>query len=173
MVPTLDVFIEIATNTPNGWAWVVHPAGPANEYVYTRPELLRVLKAYGRWGSNLTGGAHIRLTTRGRFSGRVCGQWEWAGHMPVGEPWVYWPAWENLCFQAQLHVPYYTEHDDRKLVDTGATDVRTLRMAPVVDPPPLADSGPHVRDKYDVPHEGALADLYGLQQRSDDDRFRA
>jgi hypothetical protein len=161
VVATLDVLIELrASHGTTQWAhW-----GDATEYVYTRPELLKVLRTYGTWGSNMTGGSHIRLTTRGRFSGRVCGQWEWFRGAPVGEPWVYWPAWENLVFAAQLHVPYYTEHDDRRLVETGGTDVSTLRMRPVADTAPLADQGPYVRHKEDVPHEGALADLYGLRR---------
>jgi hypothetical protein len=69
-------------------------------------------------------------------------------------------------------VPYYTEHDDNRLVSTGATDVRTLRLAPVVDPPPLADQGPHVGAKNDVVREDALPDLYGEPDDSGD-RFTA
>jgi hypothetical protein len=49
--------------------------------------------------------------------------------------------------------------------DTGEQDVRELRHRFAGEPP--APTGmpndPHLRDKEDVPHEGSLADFYGLE----------
>jgi hypothetical protein len=49
--------------------------------------------------------------------------------------------------------------------DTGEQDVRELRRRFAGEP--LAPTGmsndPHLRDKEDVPHEGSLADFYGLE----------
>jgi hypothetical protein len=58
--------------------------------------------------------------------------------------------------------------------DTGEQDVRELRRlyggTPEAVPPlPLADAGPFVRDKEDVPHEDAIPDLYGLDNASEED----
>lgn len=159
MVPTVNVFIEIRSGHDN-WQWVT--PWPANaEMVYTRYELLRVVRTYGVWGSRLANGSHIRVTAQERFSYRWCAEWQWFDHQPIGEPWVHWPAWENLCFAAQLHIPRYVEHDDHRLIESGATDVRTLRLQPVADDIPMPVTVPHVRDKEDVPYEGALPNLYG------------
>lgn len=163
MVHTANVFIELRSGHDN-WHWIPSPWGALPEYVYTRPELLKVLRTYGVWGSRMYGGAHIRITAQGRFSGRWCAAWEWYSHQPVTDPWVHWPAWENLCFAAQLHVPYYTEHDDVRMIETGGTDVSTLRMRPVPADGIMPEQVPHVRHREDVPHEHALPDLYGLRR---------
>lgn len=162
MVPTVNVFIELRSARDN-WHWMASPWGASAEIVYTRYELLQVLKTYGVWASRMTGGTHLRVTVQGRFSGRWLAEWQWVGSQPCGEPWVHVPAWENLTFTAQLHIPRYTEHDDHRLIDTGQTDVSTLRLAAITDDMAPPDQGPHVRHKEDVPHEGALPDLYGLQ----------
>lgn len=162
-VPTVDVFIEVRSGHAN-WHWTAYPSGAIAEMVYNRPELLKVLRVYGVWASRLTNGAHIRVTARGRFSGRWLAEWQWVGGQPWGEPWVHVPAWTSLTLSAQLHIPRYVEHDEHRLIDTGGTDVSTLRLTPITDDmtaPP--DQGPYVRHKEDVPHEGALPDLYGLQ----------
>ncbi|MGW1858036.1 hypothetical protein [Streptomyces collinus] len=165
----MDVFIEFATASPTGWHWVVHPAGPAAEMVYNRAELIDVMRTYGRWGSVMANGGHIRITARGRFSqNRWLGEWQWVGHHPMSDPWIHVPAWPTIPFAAQLVIPPYAEHDDHKLVDTGATDVRTLRMRPVPADDPVPDQGPHVGHRHDVPNEGALPDLYGLRHASGD-----
>lgn len=132
MVPTIDVFIEIRSGHDN-WNWISSPWGALSEFIYTRPELLKVLRTYGVWGSRMFGGTHIRITAQGRFSGRWAAAWEWYNHQPVTEPWVHWPAWENLVFAAQLQVPYYTEHDDVRMIETGGTDVSTLRLPRIKD----------------------------------------
>jgi hypothetical protein len=170
------MFIEMAAhmNGQQGWSWVPHPAGPAAEFAYTREELIKLLRAYGNWASIMTRGAHVRVTIRGRFSGRWLAQTEWAGGRPLGEPWVHIPAWDSLPFRAQLHIPRYTVHDEHRLVETGGTDVSTLRLSPVADTVPLPKQDPYVRNKEDVPHEHALPDLYGEQDgQQEDDRFTA
>jgi hypothetical protein len=58
--------------------------------------------------------------------------------------------------------------------DTGEQDVRELRRlyggTPEAVPTlPLADAGPFVRDKEDVPHEDAIPDLYGLDNAPEED----
>jgi hypothetical protein len=164
-VPTVDVLIEVRSGQRD-WYWTT-PSEPAAEMAYNRGEVLRLLRTYGNWGSIMTNGNHIRVTIRGRFSGRWIAQHEWYAGAPVGEPWVHIPSWHSLSFAAQLHIPPYTEHDEHRLIDTGATDVSTLRLAAVVDDPPMPDNIPHVRHREDVPHEHALPDLYGLP----DDRF--
>jgi hypothetical protein len=53
--------------------------------------------------------------------------------------------------------------------DTGEQDVQELRRrfaGGFPAPADMPDHQPHVRDKEDVPHEGSLADFYGLE---DDD----
>jgi hypothetical protein len=138
-IPTLDVLIE---RRGHDWHWALWDS--AVEYVYTRPELLKTLRTYGTVVSRMMGQAHFRLTARGRFSGRVCAQWEWSAGQPLSDPWVHWPAWHNLSFAAQLHVPPYTEHDDVRMVETGGTDVTTLRLRPVADNvPPMPLGSPH------------------------------
>lgn len=162
MVPTVDIHIEVRSAQAN-WHWSAYSRRPAEEFIYNRPELLKVLRVYGVWASRMTSGAHVRVTARGRFSGRWLAEWQWIGGQPWGEPWVHVPAWNTLSLGAQLAIPRYEEHDDHRLIDTGATDVSTLRLAPITDDmtaPP--DQGPHVRHKEDVPHEHALPDLYGL-----------
>lgn len=126
MVHTVDLFAEIRNGHDN-WHWATLPYDPSAEIVYSRPELLKVLRVYALCVSRMTGGAHIRITSRGRFSGRWLAEWQWAAHMPLGEPWVHWPAWENLCFTAKMSVPRYAEHDEYRLVQTGPTDVTALR----------------------------------------------
>jgi hypothetical protein len=46
--------------------------------------------------------------------------------------------------------------------DTGEQDVRELRQRHA-ETAPAPRSEPHLRDKEDVPHEGSLADFYGLE----------
>lgn len=165
--PTLDIFIEIR----QGWQWIPLDTGRISEPVFTRAELMSVLNVYARWSSVITQGAHLRVTARGHWRGRWIAEYEWAGGRPAAEPLVYIPSWESLSLRAKIAIPRYTDHDEHRLVDTGETDVRTLRLAPVVDEP-MPDNIPHVRDKEDVPHEGSLADLYGLlKRRRRNDRF--
>lgn len=172
-VPTVNMSIEIAApDGRGGWHWEPHPAGPQPEIVYTREELIKALRVFGHWASVLARGAHVRITARGAFGlNRWVGEHEWYRWRPIAEPLVHLPAWESLPFAAQLHIPRYTDHDDHKLIDSGATDVRTLRMAPITDDTVIPDHVPHVRDKEDVPHEHALPDLYGLRRRRARDRF--
>lgn len=58
--------------------------------------------------------------------------------------------------------------------DTGEQDVRELRRAyeQIREAKPdgdLADSGPFVRSKEDVPHEGSIPDFYGRPEDTTDD----
>lgn len=164
--PTVDVSLETQSGQAD-WYWAAFPSGVAAEFAYTRADLLRLTRTYGHWGSIMTGGAHVRVTIRGRFSGRYLAQHEWAYWRPVNEPWVHVPAWQSLTLSAQLHIPRYSDHDERRLIDTGQTDVSTLRLKPVADyAPSIPQQIPHVRHKEDVPHEHALADLYGLPDGS-------
>lgn len=128
MTPTVDLYIETRGGYGNNWNWVPFSTGPCPEPIYTRGELLKIITTYGVWVSRMTKGAALRITVQGRFSGRWCAEAQWVNYAPYGDPWVHWPAWDNLCFAAQLVVPRYFEHDDHRLIDTGGTDVSTLRL---------------------------------------------
>jgi hypothetical protein len=163
--PTVDVHIETRSALQD-WCW--QPWSTAAEFAYGRADLLRLTRVYGHWGSIMTGGAHLRVTIQGRYSGRYVVQHEWDRYAPVGEPWIHIPSWHSLSLAAQFVIPYYEDHDERRLIDTGQTDVRTLRLNPVVDDTlsAIPAQTPHVRHKEDVPHEHALPDLYGLSDGS-------
>lgn len=130
--PTVDLYIETRRVHAQGWNWVQYWPEPCSEIVYTRSELLKVIRTYGIWASRMIRGGQLRITVQGRFSGRWLAESHWSDHSPQGEPWVHWPAWENLVFAAQLAIPrYWDDHDDRRLFETGGTDVSTLRLPPV------------------------------------------
>jgi hypothetical protein len=152
--PTINIFIDYRYDDPSqgafvdyrsgwqAWHWEPYQCGPVCEVVLDRSELIKALRTYGLCASRLTGGAHVRVTARGRFGhDRWLGEQEWAGGAPLGEPSVHFPAWESIPFAAQLVVPRYWEHDDHKLIDTGELDVATLRFRLSLDEPGTAGPG--------------------------------
>jgi hypothetical protein len=119
------------------------------EYVYNAHDLDRVLRSYGHlWGLTIARNmshSRFRLIARGLFSSRVLGthSWKWNatyGRFEAeGDPWNLWDA--RCAEGVNGRVPYTLSGVNRLI---------------------RGDQGPYVRDKEDVPHEGALADFYGL-----------
>jgi hypothetical protein len=157
--PTVGLWVEVPVKractcdrpTCDPWDWrpVDCPTAAPEEYVYTAHDLDRVLRSYGHvWAltaARTMSHNRFRLIARGLFSSRIIGTYVWTWNAtygryePEAEPWNVWDA--RCAERVNGRVPY--------------TLSGLNRLA-------RGDQGPYVRDKEDVPHEGALADFYGL-----------
>jgi hypothetical protein len=155
-VPTVHLFLRVPVPMPTGgWTWgqtLRYEGVLARDYAYSAAECRALVHTYGRTIQRVVSrrelGDRYTVLARGPVTGMVLGlqEWDWCQDMHD-----YRPAGEYLCGWREAARQYFEVTGE--LIDRKRFSASTR--------PQLVDQGPYVGHKHDVPHEGALPDLYG------------
>ena len=173
-VPTVHLFLRVPVPLPaGGWTWGELPryAGVlAREFAYSARECESLVHTFGRTMTRITPsralGNRFMIVARGPVTGLTLGmrEWQWSDDLHD-----YKRAGEYLCGWREAIRAYYRKTgeslEDKRFCACMNPHRHDLLSAQRMDTLPVmatVTNLPHVRHREDVPHEGALPNLYGV-----------
>ncbi|AUG87319.1 hypothetical protein HOS59_gp55 [Streptomyces phage Rowa] len=173
-MPTVHLFLRVPVPLDaGGWTWGEHVRFPgvlAREFAYTADECESLVHTYGRTVTRIMSGPvlgeRFMITARGPQTGMTLGMREWHYSEDLGD---YKRVGEYMCGWREAIKALYLKTGElfvgkrfcpcTDVNNHGGLSVyRDESLLPAIPRQTI----PYVRHKEDVPHEGALPDLYGL-----------